>query len=443
MNLKKACLRNSALKDLKILVAIFCGVLSTLLPVRSSDNPNVKIGYRPIKGPAPVPRPTPAIDEIPKGYPADNGVDEAKLIDLAKWIKSNPNLKIYSVLISKNGKLILELYTPGLKRDDNHYMMSITKSILADIVGIAIDKKKIPSETTYLDKLIPEKLFPNNSVKQKFSKFSLKDVLGMQCLDVEDTDDSSNQQYWFGADNRLKYVLTSPTQNPAKKSLKYTQQTTAIASGILSYRTGLSAFDFGQDFLFKPLGFKNAEWCHQDRTGIESGSAGLRLRPIDMHKIGILHLQNGKWNNKQIISQEFVYKTSMPYSRYDPKNPWYSPNDVYAYYWWQYTFGTMLKWQCASGWMGQLLAINRDTNIVVSITGYCGNGEQDKIMKDYVIPAIYPIRKPNRIQNYDEVVKSVNVGNSRIPSDQPYRFTPSTVWKIGGESRVKFTGLDK
>ena len=96
--------------------------------------------------PSPKPSTTPVSEEIPKGYPSHLGVDEGKLIELAQWIASDRNLKIFSLLISKNGTLIFELYTPGIYRNDSHYLMSVTKSVLATLIGIAIDQRKIPSD---------------------------------------------------------------------------------------------------------------------------------------------------------------------------------------------------------------------------------------------------------------------------------------------------------
>jgi hypothetical protein len=209
----------------------------------------------------------------------------------------------------------------------------------------------------------------------------------------------------------------------------YNDQTPSIASGILSYSTGMSPFDFSEEYLFKPLGFKNSEWMHQDRSGINMGGYGLRLRPIDMQKVGILYLQNGKWNNRQVFSESWALKTVNKYV-----------DNCYGYYWWANNYGGMTDWQVAQGWKGQFIAFNRSNGVVVTMTGCIEDGSElsifDKVMKDYVIPAIYTSNRPVRIKDYDSIIKSVNVGESRVFSKE-LRLIPS---KQNKEAAVKFNG---
>ena len=49
--------------------------------------------------------------EIQIGIASEEGMNELKLLALADYIDDNPRLSIFSILISKNGKLVFELYT--------------------------------------------------------------------------------------------------------------------------------------------------------------------------------------------------------------------------------------------------------------------------------------------------------------------------------------------
>ena len=204
--------------------------------------------------------------------------------------------------------------------------------------------------------------------------------------------------------------------------LKYNDQTPTLASGILSYSSGKSAFDFAKTHLFDPLGFKNAEWMHQDETGINMGGYGLRLRPIDMQKLGILYLQNGNWNNTQIISKEWVDKTSNPYIGY-------GSNPVYGYFWWFNDYGSKLKFQEANGWKGQRIAFNRDKGVVVTMTACIENNKEEevfkKIMNDFIIPALDPVNKSIHLKNYDNIVVKVKNTRTRIDNSVESRMVPS------------------
>lgn len=67
------------------------------------------------------------------------GVDSAKIVKLIKNILAGKFPNTHSVLLVKNGKLILEEYFYGNNRDDLHYLASATKSITSILVGISLD----------------------------------------------------------------------------------------------------------------------------------------------------------------------------------------------------------------------------------------------------------------------------------------------------------------
>ncbi len=79
-----------------------------------------------------------------------------------------------------------------------------------------------------------------------------------------------------------------------------------IAGGIVQYATNQSLLDFAKAALFDPMGFQNEEWMHQDRAGFDNASYGLRLRPVDMQKFGILFLNEGCWDGQQLLSKAWV-----------------------------------------------------------------------------------------------------------------------------------------
>jgi CubicO group peptidase (beta-lactamase class C family) len=54
---------------------------------------------------------------------------------------------------------------------------------------------------------------------------------------------------------------------------------------------------------------RNYEWMHQDPSGIDNGGYGLRLRPIDMQKFGVLYLNGGVWRGEPLISRSWVERS--------------------------------------------------------------------------------------------------------------------------------------
>jgi hypothetical protein len=79
--------------------------------------------------------PTPSPGDLAVASAHSERLDGASLVNLAHWIRDTPSLPIFSILISRHGKLVFELYTGGLDRPQAHYMMSVSKSVLSAVVG--------------------------------------------------------------------------------------------------------------------------------------------------------------------------------------------------------------------------------------------------------------------------------------------------------------------
>ncbi len=65
-----------------------------------------------------------------------------------------------------------------------------------------------------------------------------------------------------------------------------------LLSGVIAKATGQSALNFARASLFEPLGISEAIWP-ADPQGVNFGWGDLRLRPLDMAKIGLLYLHGG------------------------------------------------------------------------------------------------------------------------------------------------------
>jgi CubicO group peptidase (beta-lactamase class C family) len=383
-----------------------------------------------------------SFDEKTLFAPKQEGFDESKLLALAEWVKSNPQIPIYSLLISKNNHLVFELYTGRINRDCSHYLMSVTKSFLSTLIGIAVDKGFLKGENLSIASLIPPNIVNriyNPSSKSSIYKCTLKDIMGMSALNIKDPprDNSSaainTQQQFLAAQNRFIFCLNQKFfDTPGSESI-YNDETPVLASGLLSYNSHLSALDFAKEHLFLPLGFKNYEWMHQDPSGINMGGYGLRVRPIDMQKLGMLFLNSGIWNGEQIISKDWIEKTKHPYTRLNG-----SLNNNYGFFWWNDNLGSNFIFQVANGWRGQRIAINYDKKLVVTMTGCIMSGEEAiflKVLNDFVLPSL---DNTNPSSCSDQIQKVLNDIMNQAPrySWEP-RMTPSVELK---ERHVPFSG---
>ena len=84
------------------------------------------------------------------------GVDAAPLNSLIRAIINRQLVDIHSILLVKNGKLVLEEYFYGYSRETKHLIASDTKSVTSILVGIAIDKQMISDVNKKVYEFFPE-----------------------------------------------------------------------------------------------------------------------------------------------------------------------------------------------------------------------------------------------------------------------------------------------
>src|SRR5262249_17735646 len=172
------------------------------------------------------------------------------------------------------------------------------------------------------------------------------------------------------------------------KDFQYTDVTPIIAAGMVQLATHKTLLDFGRQALFSPMGFENEEWMHQDRAGYDNASYGLRLRPIDMQKFGVLFLNQGCWNGQQLISKEWVATSFAPWIKSRPENREIN----YGWYWWKDWFSSSWVGHTANGWKGQRITVIPDRGVVITMTGIIEDSSEDTVYRDlvnrFIIPAV-------------------------------------------------------
>jgi len=228
----------------------------------------------------------------------------------------------------------------------------------------------LPSADQTVGDTLPRAVFATPESANRFRFISLKHVLAMSALDAPvaphfSTAEAKERQLKFvSSPNRLKFALAQSLLPRPGTDFLYTDITPLIAAGAVQHATKETLLDFDKAALFGPMGFRNEEWMHQDSARIDNASYGLRMRPIDMQKFGILYLHEGCWNGHRLLSREWVQTSFTSWIRSRPGNR--NPN--YGWYWWKNWFAFGWVGHVANGWKGQRIAVLPDKNMVVSMT---------------------------------------------------------------------------
>ena len=146
-----------------------------------------------------------------------------------------------------------------------------------------------------------------------------------------------------------------------------------------------------KNYLFIPLGITNYEWTKSHRKFLAAAS-GLRLCSRDLLKFGLLYLNKGWWNGKQIISENWVTKTLKIQVNRD-KN---STSKGYSFLFWtevETVKNKSFEFIIVKGNGGQRIFLNQELNLIVVITA--GNYNKKGIVNDgqlalnkYILPAV-------------------------------------------------------
>ena len=300
----------------------------------------------------------------------DTGMDQEKIAELVNRIMRGKYDDIHSLLIIKNGKLVLEEYfrvngriysqfVTEMYRDRIHLLASSTKSITSTLIGIAIKKGFIKDVEAPVFEFFPEYDYLNNEQK---GKIRLKHLLTMTAgLEWQQSNEQPRDALgMWNTEDVIKYYLEKPVVAEPGTEFTYSNGISTVLGAIIKNTSGMGADKFAEQYLFSPLGVADSEWSrYPDGTLDTDGS--LALRPRDLAKIGLLFLSDGRWADKQILSEEWIRESTKKRVRRS-ESLWY------GYQWWQRDFeikGKTIESFHSWGWGGQYIFVFPALSMVV------------------------------------------------------------------------------
>jgi CubicO group peptidase (beta-lactamase class C family) len=320
--------------------------------------------------------------------PEDQGMDSTYLTALDEYIDEaylgNP---IKSTLVIKNGYLVHETYydsSYGMGMNDTRNIYSCTKSFTSTLIGIAISQGHLNIDDYLID------FFPNITIENLDSRKRSITVEHLLTMTSGLPWDESSLPYqhpdndWrrmTTSDNWVEFVINRPMEYTPGDAWVYNTGGSHLLSAILSQATNMTALSFAEAHLFGPLGITDYTWP-DDRQGYNNGGSSLELRPRDMAKFGFLYLNNGTWDGVQILPAEWVTTASYPHVSF-------SPTRGYGYQWWTHTPDTFPLTPCfsARGYLGQLIYVFPDLDIVVVFTSDSNIIEPNHYLENFILPA--------------------------------------------------------
>ncbi|KAK48213.1 beta-lactamase [Caballeronia jiangsuensis] len=330
--------------------------------------------------------------DMPNVVPESVGVDSAPLVRMSEWIRAD-KMDVRSLVIVKDGKIVFERYGDGLTRDNNYELYSVTKTITSLLVGVLEGEGKLNPSTKVAPLIAKARPDLAAQLADK-ENIELRHLMSMSSGLSYQTREGTDPLY-YGAPDRLRVAVTAKAAKAPGTDFDYIDVNPVLVGTAVSVAAHEREDRFAQKKLFEPLGMSHYRWTGVDETGAVAGGWGLRLRAIDMAKIGMLMLDDGRWQGRQVVPRMWIKQMTTP-----------SPAAAdYGYYCWiqhvvekgQPEFGAM-------GFKGQFITVLPKQHAVVVMTSLLptDGGLRDatylnqyrRMVNDFILPALTPAARP-------------------------------------------------
>jgi CubicO group peptidase (beta-lactamase class C family) len=312
--------------------------------------------------------------------PQDVGMDRTRIEALVAGIRRGDVRSLHSLVVVRHGYLVTEQYFNGSSRADIHTLQSVSKSVTSLLVGIALDQQKLGSVDESFLAQFPEYTDLQN-VDDRKRAMTIRQVLTMTSgLDFfeQPYPGSPLEQLNQSRNDWLRLILDRPMNDAPGGHWQYNSGAVIALGGMLFNRTALAADEFARRNLFEPIGISTFRWFKGSPNGLPHMGGGLDLRAVDLARIGYLVLRHGRWNDRQVVSEQWLAQSTL---RAVTPMQFFPRQADYGYLWWLFPLNGQIGSSSGhayvitgSGAMGQWLFIEPRSDLVVVVTAGASSG---------------------------------------------------------------------
>ena len=291
-------------------------------------------------------------------------------MNLSSFIQRATPLRILGVKVSQHGE---EIASHLWEEDCRRNVYSATKSFIALAVGIAQAEGLLSIDEKLTD------AFPNDlpaQVSEYLAAATVRDLLTMS-LGQEKPFLMGGSRIHLQEDDWVRAALAQPFTSMPGEQFQYNNVGPYLAGILVQRRAGCTLTEYLMPRLFQPMGFGLPTW-EVDPQGMNFGAGGLMLPLRDLHKLGLLCLQEGRWRGQQLVPADWIHACL---SRQTDTHR--AVDYGYGYLFWG---GPEGSWR-ADGKYCQFSIVLKDKDAVISTMCECREG--DALMKA-IFEEIYP-----------------------------------------------------
>ncbi|KRA28033.1 MULTISPECIES: serine hydrolase domain-containing protein [unclassified Nocardioides] len=294
-----------------------------------------------------------------------------------------------ALLVLVDGTIRSERYLLSGGPNVNWLSMSVAKSFVSCLVGIAVDEGKIRSIDDPISDYVPVE--PGSA----YDGVPIRTVLQMSsgARWNEDYNDSQSDVHqisraMLGLGGGLDgFVARMARESEPGTVCRYNSGETQVLGALIAHATGQNVSDYMHEKLVEPLGFESPGFWITDMRGVEMSYAGLNLTARDFAKLGELYRNRGVWQGRRIVSEDWVKaSTTIDSPIREPGRPIVGDHGFdlgYGYQWWIPAGGR--GDYSAIGILNQLVYVNpitRTTIVKLSANRLYGTSTEEATNRD-------------------------------------------------------------
>ncbi len=240
-------------------------------------------------------------------------------------VKDN-NWSVYGVEVFSRGQIV-DAY--DFLPKERHPIYSATKAFTSTAVGIAVDEGRFSIEAPLYDYIKDE--IPEDITDEQLNVLRSMSIKRLLTMSVP------GYPFRMEGSNWLRDSLTYPIRFTEAPVFAYSNIPAYLVGVAVEKAVGEHLIKYLDTRLFKPLEIEKPEYMNCP-SGHFYGASGMQLTVNELSRLGQLYLQNGRYHEKQIISEKWVYEAT----RIQLMNR----EGGYGYYFWKYKDGFLIsgKW---------------------------------------------------------------------------------------------------
>jgi CubicO group peptidase (beta-lactamase class C family) len=274
-------------------------------------------------------------------------VNKGLIVDMFNKIEDEL-YNIHSMMLVKDGSKVFEAYAHDFNPESKNNVYSVSKSFTSVAIGILVDKGLVDLENIVL-------FYFSEEVKDYIKEYEGLKVKHLLTMTVGQEKDLFKDL--TPSDNPFEIFFNTPLTSEPGTVFMYSNFASFMLSAIVTKVTGKNMNDFLNEYLYKKIGMEKPAW--NSVREYTFGCTGLEISLQDMARFGLLILNDGTWEDEEIVSKGYLEK-ALDKQVAEPGTPFY-----YGYQFW-----IANNYQMAAGMFKQYIVIDKRYNVVFAMQAY-------------------------------------------------------------------------